>query len=798
MASGAPAARDRKRHGRHYTPPELARFLAGRLLTHVPPPASGVLRVLDPACGDGELLFALRDEAAIRLPGVRVELTGYDLDAAALAVARARNAGDGVDWHVGDFLTASEELAAGSFDAVITNPPYVRTQQLGGATAQLLSKQFGLRGRIDLTHPFVATLPRLLCPGGVLGLLCANRFLTTKAGANIRRLLLAELTPVELYDLGDTKLFEAAVLPAITIATRGGVGECRYVSAYEVEDGEIASKTDLFGALLGDRGCLVAHSGRTFAVEVGSLVTGHATRSRLETAGVQEVSSIERAANPDSNAHLQSDGPLQPDRPSINLQAEGPRQPDEPSANFRAEGLLRLDGPGEGLRGEGPLQSDGSGVDLGVEGAQESVGPGLNLRAERSQQSDELSGHLRAEDSREADGSGVDLGNGAALRPDEPSGPPRVEGPLRPDGPSADFRAEGPRQPDGPGVDLRAESAQQPGGPGTDLRSDGPQDPDGLGVNLRAEGARQLGSNLARQLPPDPPSNQSGRRKALRRSAEPETAWRMSNAEVDSWLAGIAAATWRTFGEVGRIRVGIKTTADKVFISDRWSDVEPPPEPELLRELITHHDLEPWCVARAHDTRVLYPYDLTRPNRTPIDLNEFPCAAEYLRTHKDTLAARHYLGPSGREWFEIWVPQRPHLWREPKVVFPDISDRPRFALDRSGAVVNGDCYWISLPDLAETPSDAERLAYLLMGVANSALGLRFYDAVCGNRLYSGRRRWITQYVSRLPLPNPGSAHAATIIELAREFVDGRSLDAAARADLNERVAAAFGVSPPAL
>ncbi|QBS46349.1 hypothetical protein DMB37_31490 [Nocardia sp. CS682] len=287
-------------------------------------------------------------------------------------------------------------------------------------------------------------------------------------------------------------------------------------------------------------------------------------------------------------------------------------------------------------------------------------------------------------------------------------------------------------------------------------------------------------------------------RAIARRTAEPETAWRMSNTEVDSWLDAIAAATWKTFGEVGRIRVGIKTTADRVFISDQWAEVEPPPEPELLLELITHHDLEPWRIVRASDTRVLYPYDCGQSRRTPIDLNEFPCAAEYLRTHKDTLSARHYLGASGREWFEIWVPQRPQLWCEPKLVFPDISDRPRFALDRSGAVVNGDCYWISLPDLAGAPSDADLLAYLLMGVANSALGLRFYDAVCGNRLYSGRRRWITQYVARLPLPNPGSTSAAAIIGLSREFVDGRLPDAAARAELDERVAAAFGVSLPAI
>ncbi|MFI6044471.1 Eco57I restriction-modification methylase domain-containing protein [Nocardia sp. NPDC051321] len=735
MASGAPAARDRKRHGRHYTPPELARFLAGRLLTHVPRPRSGVLRVLDPACGDGELLFALRDEAAIRLPGVRVELTGYDLDAAALAVARARNEGAGVDWHIGDFLAASQELAAGSFDAVITNPPYVRTQQLGGTTAQLLSKQFGLRGRIDLTHPFVATLPRLLCPDGVLGLLCANRFLTTKAGANIRRLLLAELAPVELYDLGDTKLFEAAVLPAITIATRRGSGECRYVSAYEVEGGEVASGTDLFGALLGGRGCLVAHTGRTFAVEVGTLVTGHATRSGRETSAVHEVSAV--------------DGADAPDEASIDLRAEGARQSDGPGANFSVDGAPQSGGRSVGLGLVGPLPGEPS-VDLRAEGERQSGVAGMNLGAEASRQSDWAGADLGVEGSLRAGGSGAGL---------------RDDGPLQSDGLSASQGNAGPRQPDWSRVDLQA------------------------------AGSRPAGSILARHLAPDPPSGRPGHRKTVRRMAEPETAWRMSNAEVDAWLAGIAATTWRTFGEVARIRVGIKTTADKVFISDRWADVEPPPEPELLLELITHHDLEPWRIARSHDTRVLYPYDLNRPSRTPIDLNEFPCAAEYLRAHKDTLAARHYLGPSGREWFEIWVPQRPHLWREPKLVFPDISERPRFALDRSGAVVNGDCYWISLPDLGERPAEADRLAYLLMGVANSALGLRFYDAVCGNRLYSGRRRWITQYVSRLPLPNPATPCAASVIDLARALVDGQVPDAAARADLDERVAAAFGVTP---
>ncbi|WP_310402480.1 Eco57I restriction-modification methylase domain-containing protein [Nocardia kruczakiae] len=626
----------RKRHGRHYTPPRLAEFLAERMLAHVRPGRE--LSVLDPACGDGELLSAVAYIAAQRFPGTPLHLVGYDLDAEAVRGAQARSAqwssrfvsrsdarpegriasgfrephGAGgehsdaglgadsgpvssclvIDWRVGDFLSTASDLVDARFDAVITNPPYVRTQQLGGATAQLLSKQFGLSGRIDLTHPFVATIPRLLRPGGVLGLLCANRFLSTKAGANLRALLHAELTPVELYDLGDTRLFDAAVLPAVTIAVRGHERRrCRFVTGYESER-EPTSDAELFDALVGPADSVVEHAGRRIAVETGTLWTG-----AHDNTG--------RSGNPGASRHA----------------------------------------------------------------------------------------------------GGVPVHRSIVI---------------------------------------------------------GREHEDESGMTGQA-------------APIDP-----------RRTFDPATPWRMSRPDTDEWLARIAAGTWRTFGEVARIRVGIKTNADRVFISDQWEDRPCCPEPELLQGLLTHHDLVPWRIDRAHDTRVLYPYDASCSCRTPIDLNEYPRAAAYFAQHKDTLAAREYLTGTGREWFEIWVPQRPHLWCRPKVVFPDISVAPRFALDRSGAVVNGDCYWMSLADIGD-----ERIAYLLMGVANSTLGLRFYDAVCGNRLYAGRRRWITQYVTRLPLPDPNTDAGQQLTDLARELANGGAEPDAAL--LDRRVGAAFGL-----
>ncbi|WP_229718946.1 Eco57I restriction-modification methylase domain-containing protein [Nocardia jinanensis] len=514
-----------KRHGKHYTPSGLARFLADRVLGQFDSDIEQV-SVLDPACGDGELLLAVREVAAERLPATRLVLTGYDLDTKAIAVARQRSEelGINIDLHEGDFLDASRDLADGSFDAVITNPPYVRTQQLGQSAAQVLATRFGLSGRIDLTHPFVVLLPTLLRAGGVVGLLCSNRFLTTKAGANVRNVFQQSLQPIELYDLGDTKLFAAAVLPAIIVALNHAPDysmKCTFTSAYEDDAAESTDASGLYQALTAGKDGLVKHDGRTIAIRAGHLV--------------------------------------------------------------------------------------------------------------------------------------------------------------------------------------QSNSATEP--------------------------------------------------------------WRLSHSVGDEWLQGIAAATWRTFGDVAKIRVGVKTTADKVFILDDWDQAVPRPESELLRPLITQSNLTPWRISESLATRVLYPYDLEKTKRTLVDMNKFPKAMSYLENHAEQLKGRQYVIEGGRDWFEIWVPQKPAMWAAPKIVFPDISVHARFALDVTGAIVNGNCYWISLHDIGYVD-----VAYLMLAVANSRLGLRFYDEVCGNKLYAGRRRWMTQYVSKLPLPHPDAPESQELVQIIRDLL----------------------------
>ena len=255
----------------------------------------------------------------------------------------------------------------------------------------------------------------------------------------------------------------------------------------------------------------------------------------------------------------------------------------------------------------------------------------------------------------------------------------------------------------------------------------------------------------------------------LRMPDDTKTPWRLSDPTADEWLATINAATWRSFGDVAKIRVGIKTTADNVFLANDWEHRAPSVEPDLLHPLITQHNITPWAISPHLTMRVLYPYDLTSEKRRVLNIDDWPGAKSYLLQHHDQLSGRAYVVKSGREWYEIWVPQRPALWAAPKIVFPDISDTPRFALDTSGAIVNGNCYWISLADVGD-----EDIAYLMLAVANSSLGVRYYDEVCGNRLYSGKRRWITQYINRLPLPYPDMDASRELIALAKQLVAGRN------------------------
>lgn len=530
---------EEKASGATYTPPELADFVASEMVREWDRARGRTLKILDPAVGGGELLASLLKH----LPqDHRVDVYGFDNNPAALQAAGQRLEGTHpkakLHLELGDFLTIAcgdvqvgglfdaKLDASNTFDMVIANPPYVRTQIMGANAARALAAQFGLTGRVDLYHAFVLAIAKVLRPDGVTGIIVSNRFMTTKAGATVRRVFQEQLHLRHVWDLGDTKFFDAAVLPAVLVA-EGLSGSRRadptFTSIYETKD-DATSEAPSIADAVKKNGVVKVPDGRRFRVQRGVLDT-----------------------------------------------------------------------------------------------------------------SDDIKG-----------------------------------------------------------------------------------------------------------------------------------VWRVATQQNDAWLSTVDRHSWGTFRRLGKVRVGVKTCADRVFIRDDWDDLPHDKQPELLRPLTTHHIGRRFRAEQDNASRkIVYPHECVDGKRRASDLTQNPQTLRYLETYREELESRSYVLDAGRNWYELWVPQHPCLWSKPKLVFRDISEEPCFWIDQNGTIVNGDCYWLVCDDATE-----EELLWLALSVGNSTFIEAFYDHRFNNKLYAGRRRFITQYVEKFPLPDPETSVAKAIVETAKRIYAG--------------------------
>lgn len=244
--------------------------------------------------------------------------------------------------------------------------------------------------------------------------------------------------------------------------------------------------------------------------------------------------------------------------------------------------------------------------------------------------------------------------------------------------------------------------------------------------------------------------------------------WSVSTNQSRRWLQKVSKNTYCTFSDVGKIRVGVKSTADKVFIRHDWDELgeDLKPETEVLRPLITHKQTRRWKPETNGQPRILYTHDFQNGKRCVIDLYKYPSTRAYLNQHRAILAGRQYVKKAGRNWFEIWVPHNPELWQLPKLVFRDIAERSAFCIDTEGCIVNGDCYWMVCEK-----TDNSNLLWLAAAVANSSFILKFYDEKFHNKLYANRRRFMSQYVQQFPLPDPQGDRSNLLISLAKKAYD---------------------------
>ncbi len=556
-----------KETGATFTPEGLANFLSQRILSHskVKNPL-----IIDPACGDGALLVSISNQ--LNAQNENYSLEGYDTNNNYLQSAEKKLSKNSVTQYKlknEDFLEKidiepiqqtlnfeGKNMAVNNFaDIVIANPPYVRTQILGAEKAQLLAKKFNLKGRVDLYYPFLIAMTHALKENGIVGVITSNRYLFTKSGNSVRKFLFENYDILEVIDLGDTKLFDAAVLPAIFIGRKK-----------KNTKNTSANFLKIYEELNGYRGDLIASS---------------------------DVFDI------------------------LNSTKQG----------YFSDGLKRY---------------------------KKSAG-------------------------------------------------------------------------------------------------------------------------------------------IIKFTKTKENNWAMLSDSEAQWVSQVERNSNEIISDSFKVRVGIKTTADKIFIRDSWDELnETKPEDENLKELLSQQNIKPWGSCDKKKLKVLYPHISENGNRKVITLDNYPKTKKYFETHSEVLKGRKYVTDAGRKWFEIWVPQNPSLWKYPKLVFPDISAVPRFYFDNSGKIVNGNCYWI----VATVQKDEDKLL-LIQGVSNSKLMTKYHDLVFRNKLYSGRRRYFSQYVQNYPLPDVNSFESIKIIGIVKNINASSDVDKIKKLThkLEILVAKSFGVEP---
>jgi hypothetical protein len=134
----------------------------------------------------------------------------------------------------GDFLL---EPFPGKFSHVVGNPPYLRQEMIPSVLMAEYRRRFRtIYDRADIYVPFIERSLSLLEPGGVLGFICADRWMKNRYGGPLRRMVSEGYHLRHYVDMVNTPAFhsEVSAYPAITIIAREEQGTTRLAHRPEV------------------------------------------------------------------------------------------------------------------------------------------------------------------------------------------------------------------------------------------------------------------------------------------------------------------------------------------------------------------------------------------------------------------------------------------------------------------------------------------------------------------------------------------------------------------------------------
>ncbi len=199
----------------------------------------------------------------------------------------------------------------------------------------------------------------------------------------------------------------------------------------------------------------------------------------------------------------------------------------------------------------------------------------------------------------------------------------------------------------------------------------------------------------------------------------------------------------------GKIYRGIVTGLNEAFLINdtqrRLLSASLGKRKEVIQPFLVGKDIRRWKVSNQQRSILYMNHD--------IDTRGLEAVLQHLKPFRTQLEAR----ATNQAWYELQQPQQAYVsvFKAPKLVFPDISKVPRFAVDNSGAFVDCTAFVIPNDDL------------FLLGVLNS-LPVHFYFLHVGATVRGGYLRFKRQYVEQIPIPTATGVQKARLEKLVSE------------------------------
>lgn len=280
--------------------------------------------------------------------------------------------------------------------------------------------------------------------------------------------------------------------------------------------------------------------------------------------------------------------------------------------------------------------------------------------------------------------------------------------------------------------------------------------------------------------------------------------WNFSSGDENNLKNYMDSKAVCRLSDLMEICVGIKTTADTVFVKPMTADFvkENAFESNVIYPLIQSFDVNRWKITWGDSKRdrfILYPHREISGNMEAIPLDEIPNAAAYLEDCADILKKRTYLMESKtRTWYECWVPQKLSKFKQAKLVTRDIVSHNSFAYDAEGRLCQGNTFFLirkpdSLFNMRLSSLSEEDYFLFLLGLLNSH-AMEYYQKMISGCLYSQKYRYTSSNLNRWPIPEFDVEVAHRIADMVRRLMTSEADLEMIEIEINNIVNNQFGFS----